>query len=411
MNLNVICSGKRAECRGDEIEIMNPINLQQIFVTNIAGIVVLLVLLQSRRQDKRGRHLGDQMFQAMIGISLSALIVEILVFVLDGKSGFGIHILLVVANSYLFFAAACVGVLWVFYVDYRIYRSRQLLRKMMIPMLAPFFMFLGILLIDALCNTGNIFYITEQNQYVRGKIAIISYVLVFFYYGYSIFLTTIEEKRRSDSHFFPVNYFIFPCVIGTIVQGLNYGITAGWFGVSLAFLFVQMQLHNLNAYVDELSGLFNRKYYAYFIEKIKKNRKNKSIYGIMMDVNGFKDINDLYGHTMGDDAIRSLGKILSGVAGENDIVVRLSGDEFVILCVNAEEKDVVSLIDNLEQRIESFNNFSGKPYHLSLAIGYTFCNSMEMDSDYFLRKMDQKMYQAKEKHYAKKGYHRRSLSE
>lgn len=390
---------------------MNPINLQQIFVTNIAGVFVLLMLLHSRRQDKQRKHIGDYMFQTMIGLSMGALVIEILTFVLDGKSGFGIRILLIMSNGYLFFASAAVSMLWVLYVDYRIYRSRQLLRKIMIPMLAPFFMLLGILLTDILFNAGNIFYITEQNVYARGRMVILSYLLVFFYYSYSIVLTTMAAKRRSDSYFFSVNYFILPCVIGTVVQGLNYGITVGWFSVSLAFLFIQMQLHNMNAYVDELSGLFNRKYYANFIEKIKKGRKNKMIYGIMLDVNGFKEINDLYGHTMGDDAIRNLGTILSEVAEENDVVVRLAGDEFVILRVNAEEKDVVSLINHLEQKIESYNNFLGKPYRLSLAIGYSFCNSMELDSDCFLRKMDQKMYKAKEKYYAQKGYRRRSLSE
>ena len=62
--------------------------------------------------------------------------------------------------------------------------------------------------------------------------------------------------------------------------------------------------------MDETSGLFNRKYMNFYLEKAHKTNP-RQLYGIMMDVNDFKKINDRYGHSMGDRAIREIGKILS----------------------------------------------------------------------------------------------------
>ena len=114
-----------------------------------------------------------------------------------------------------------------------------------------------------------------------------------------------------------------------------------------------------------------------------------------MDVNYFKSINDQYGHTMGDDAIRSIGKILSEATTEENTAFRLAGDEFVIISVNSQEEETLQLIDTVTQRIETFNRTSGKPYKLSLAMGYAICETENLNSDAFLHQMDMKMYEAK----------------
>lgn len=71
--------------------------------------------------------------------------------------------------------------------------------------------------------------------------------------------------------FFPIFSFIIPCMIGTIIQGLCYGLATGWLSVSIAYVFISFQIQNFNAYVDETSGLFNKKYLNYYIDKNLKN--------------------------------------------------------------------------------------------------------------------------------------------
>ncbi|WP_291237407.1 hypothetical protein, partial [Frisingicoccus sp.] len=64
---------------------MNMINIQEILIINIAGIMILVISLLSRITVDKKKHLNDHLFNIMIGITLGALISETLTFVLDGK--------------------------------------------------------------------------------------------------------------------------------------------------------------------------------------------------------------------------------------------------------------------------------------------------------------------------------------
>ena len=70
----------------------------------------------------------------------------------------------------------------------------------------------------------------------------------------------------------------------------------------------KMQSYAESLYMDELSGLYNRRYFNAVLAE-KKIASHKSLYGIMMDVNDFKCINDNLGHSTGDKAICTLGNI------------------------------------------------------------------------------------------------------
>ena len=127
----------------------------------------------------------------------------------------------------------------------------------------------------------------------------------------------------------------------------------------------------------------------------------------MMDVNHFKSINDQYGHTVGDDAIRSIGRILSEATTEHSIAFHLSGDEFVIISSEGQAQETEYLMERIRQQVEQFNATSNKPYQLSLAMGYTICDTANLDSDTFLHRMDMKMYEAKAAYYSQSGRNRR----
>lgn len=385
---------------------MSSINLGEILVVNSAGVLVLFILLLSRFEKKAEKHFVDRLFDSMIILTFGALVIETLTFLADGLPGLPVRIFSYLGNAYLFFASGCVGMLWVLYVDYRIYHSMKRLRQTLIFVAAPFVLVCALLLCDLL-GAGYIFRITEANRYVRGRFVLLSYVILFAYYIYTVALAIVAVRRREYVYFFPVHYFILPCVAGTVVQGLYYGLSAGWFGVSLAFLFIQVQLQNMNAYIDELSGLYNRKYYNFFIRKLAKTRKNRTVYGIMIDINHFKHINDLYGHTAGDNAIRKLGEILSSFSTERNTVIRLAGDEFFILCDHSSEQEAQALIRDLQAQINSFNATAGMPYQISLAIGYSASQTANLNSDDFLHRADMKMYEAKATYYSVSGRNRR----
>lgn len=382
------------------------INMEEILIVNSAGVLLLVLSLLSRVENSQEKHFDSYLFDAMIGITLGALVAETLTFVLDGRPGTAVRCLQYLLNAYLFLASCGVGALWVLYVDYRIYHSLKRVKDLAAFVFVPFLVILLLLVCD-LFGTGFVFSISDQNVYIRGKLVMLTYLVVFYEYGFSVFLSVRAVKRINHARFFPILYFILPCTAGTLIQGLCYGLSLGWFCVSLAFNFVQMQLGNQNAFVDDLSGLFNRKYYHYVIKKLQGEKKCQLVSGIMMDVNDFKSINDQFGHNMGDDAIRSLGTLISEVITEQDVAFRHAGDEFIIVSMVKDASDAEQLMDALSEKIEKFNAASGKPYRLSLAMGYTVCNSSELDSDRFLHQMDLDMYEKKSRYYLGGGKDRR----
>ena len=382
------------------------INTEEIVIVNTAGVLVLLVSLLSRIDNRKNRHLSDHLFDTMIGITLGALVAETVSFLLDGVPGRWNYYLQYFLNAYLFLASCSVGMLWVLYVNDRIYHSRQQLRRWLLPVAVPVAL-VAVLLVCDLFGAGFIFSISERNVYQRGTLVALTYLIVFSDYCISLAMAIAAVRRNNHVRFFPVPYFVVPCVLGTVVQSLRYGLSVGWFCVSLAFLFVQLHLYNENAFVDDMSGLYNRKYYHYVIGKLLGSKKNQTIYGIMMDVNDFKSINDRFGHSAGDDAIRSLGRLISEVTTEQDMAFRHAGDEFIIIGAAEDETHVEQLMDALTQKTERFNETAGKPYKLSLATGYTLCKIAQLDSDSFLHQMDLKMYEAKSAYYSQEGKERR----
>ena len=103
--------------------VLDMINLEEIVIVNVAGMLVLLFSQLSRIESKREKHLDDYLFDTMIGIAFVTLAAEIATFLLDGKPGALVYSLQYLINAYMFLASSAMGTLWVLYVDYRIYHS------------------------------------------------------------------------------------------------------------------------------------------------------------------------------------------------------------------------------------------------------------------------------------------------
>ncbi|MGZ8164654.1 MAG: EAL domain-containing protein [Methylobacter sp.] len=109
----------------------------------------------------------------------------------------------------------------------------------------------------------------------------------------------------------------------------------------------EKQIHRL-AYFDNLTGLASRAYYQERIEDIIKTavRRNEQFAFLFLDLDGFKDINDSFGHNIGDEFLKAIAQRLKLVAREIDFTARLGGDEFCIILVNITDDDSVREVGN-----------------------------------------------------------------
>ena len=370
--------------------------LEEILMANGLTVLMMWFLLLCRRKNRESLHVGDKIYDGMAIVNLLGALSETIAFLVDGKQFIGSRQINYVSNSICFIGTVSIGLLWCLYVELRIYRNYKRIFKK-----ARFVMFPWVVeVIMVLCNlfgTGIMFKISEGNIYQRAAGAIVGYISLIIYFAYSIYLVHQSKKQGMNLNFFPVIYFVGPCFAGVLIQFLFYGITSSWVLVAVALIFVQMQSYAENLYMDELSGLYNRRYLNAVLTE-RKITIGKSLYGIMMDVNDFKYINDNFGHSMGDKAICTLGNILLRSIPDGGIAIRYAGDEFIVLLSGVDTERVLATMDEINHNLSQFNESKIEPFTLSVSMGYAEFGAGD-DTEAFLMHMDEKMYEEKRKYH------------
>ena len=362
------------------------------------GLTLLMMwfLLLCRRKNRESLQVGDKIYDGMAIVNLLGALSETIAFLVDGKQFMGSRQINYVSNSICFIGTVSIGLLWCLYVELRIYRNYKRIFKKAKPVMFPWV----VEVIMVLCNlfgTGIMFKISEGNIYQRAAGALVGYISLIIYFAYSIYLVHQSKKQGINLNFFPVIYFVGPCFAGVLIQFLFYGITSSWVLVAVALIFVQMQSYAENLYIDELSGLYNRRYLNAVLTE-RKITSRKSLHGIMMDVNDFKYINDNFGHSMGDKAICTLGNILFRSIPDGGMAIRYAGDEFIVLLSGVDTESVLVTMDEINHNLSQFNESKIEPFTLSVSMGYAEFGEGD-DTEAFLMHMDEKMYEEKRKYH------------
>lgn len=370
------------------------INIPEILVANGTGAFLVLFLLLYRIRIAQTNQFDKKAYNFMLIVTFIATINETLSFIIDARPGFIFHILQYISNTISSASSGIIGYCWCLFVEYHIHRNFERIKKksriLAIPLIIA-----TILIIINLLGTGIILDISKENVYTRGPMNFILYIFVFVYYIESIYTV---HKAKYDSilvEFFPIYYFIIPCMIGTMIQGFFFGVSTIWLCVAITFIIVYIEIQISISFIDDLSGLYNRKYMNHYLNKLQ-NDKPKHVYGFLMDINDFKAINDTYGHLKGDYALIQFGKILQHSIDKDSVAIRMGGDEFVIFAKLKSDEEALALKKQIKYNVRQFNLKSKEPFHLSFSIGIAKYNGKNIDA--FLSAMDDSMYEAKNMH-------------
>ncbi len=124
----------------------------------------------------------------------------------------------------------------------------------------------------------------------------------------------------------------------------------------------QEDLYHLSV-TDPLTGLYNRRHFDTQLEVILADQlpHGQSVCLLMIDVDGFKFINDTYGHPAGDEALRTIARLLRARARQHDYIARLAGDEFALVLKNAGLYDATEIANTLHDSINAT--------HIDLQVG------------------------------------------
>lgn len=184
------------------------------------------------------------------------------------------------------------------------------------------------------------------------------------------------------------------------IQYLMQGFNVMWPSAALAIftVFIFLTLHNTQ--FDPLTGINNRMQFEDYLSLcLRKNSKKKYLYGVMLDLDRFKVINDTFGHKVGDVALTEASNILKKAVGKEGFLARYAGDEFVVIYESNDLSYPQKFEERLREEEDSFNEFGGYPFHLRFSFGYRrFGPEESLDTEAFLDIIDQEMYKDKHAH-------------
>jgi diguanylate cyclase (GGDEF)-like protein len=157
---------------------------------------------------------------------------------------------------------------------------------------------------------------------------------------------------------------------------------------------------------DPLTGLYNRRGFLLLAKHqwLLALRRKKPFLLFYIDVDHFKEINDLLGHKVGDQALQDFVTMLRECFRTTDIIGRIGGDEFAITTDDASPEARAMIEQRLAGIVEQKNNSAGRAYKLVLSVGVLTCDSsmQGLSIEDLLAKADTLMYQQKQEHRSRK---------
>ncbi len=166
----------------------------------------------------------------------------------------------------------------------------------------------------------------------------------------------------------------------------------------LAFLFVLSYIYLQERLLrnDGLTGACSRTFFESCLSRTLAKNTEEAFGMIYLDVDNFKDINDRYGHLVGDEALKALVSVIKNVLRRTDSISRLGGDEFGILVHVESIADLETVARKIERALEVYNHASGKSYQISCSMGMRlFRKSSNLSVEAVLRQVDYLMYNRK----------------
>lgn len=363
-----------------------------VLTADIISILLIGTLYLANRQKAEYNRDMRLLQQMMVTIGI-ANISDSCVYYLAGSSNIVIKVLVFLSGSGLFLGNVMIGYLWAKFI--------------MVHMNIPFSdirrnIYRTIGLISIVLLVINIFYplvfSVSDGRYQRGFAYIIFLIFAAFYILDSLYLYVKRVKKNGSLKLFPVHIFLIPVILGVVIQAFFVEIAITWTSIAISVAGIMTALKNEIIFTDCLTGLYNRVYLE-FLHKRACNKKDCWVSGIMIDLNGFKQINDNYGHAEGDLALCIVADLLRKSFSEYGVVTRYAGDEFVIMLNTTDDQLIQKIIKSAKKNFVTENEKNDKPYQLSASMGYAITNLSNETIDDFMNRIDEQMYQDKMKYY------------
>ncbi|MBA4685569.1 MAG: GGDEF domain-containing protein [Candidatus Galacturonibacter soehngenii] len=370
----------------------------KIDINLIAFLILGFIFIMAKKRLDSGDPF-NQAYLKIVPVILIQLIVEAVSCLVNRQGGGELYVILSYLIHILLFILSTT-LAWRGYVLIRkLFMSNQRMSKrkqflFQLPLL------INVIMVLLSPKYHLVFYITDENVYQRGNLYFASGIVVYFYL-ICIVVLLIKNKTKIGKHEFTLlMFFCFLPIISGLVQALFYGALYMWsstaFGLVVMFSFLQQRMVHL----DYLTGVWSRGSFEFYIKKRLSDYNGDKLGIIYCDIDKLKEINDDYGHFEGDLAIKAATIIFKNSIRKTDIIVRMGGDEFIIVLEGVTVDILESTLDRINKAFENYNKISNKNYELSCSFGSDILNSNFDTIEQFIHHVDILMYENKK---SKKG--------
>ena len=221
--------------------------------------------------------------------------------------------------------------------------------------------------------------------YRDGHLTMKYYLFAMFFYMPTVGLMTLNFNNFIENNDLTRYAFIF----GSMIEVLFFN----------SLMINRYHQAAQEANIDSLSRLYNRRYLLTHSVQIfdEAKRYNQELCVIMLDIDDFKNINDTYGHVIGDEVIKHCALTLSNQFRSSDIVARYGGEEFIVLTKHLKYKDLIKVAERVRDYIDKSALFSEQndKVHFTVSIGIACIEDTDTDIEIVIQRADHALYTAK----------------
>ncbi|MDD4369401.1 MAG: GGDEF domain-containing protein [Oscillospiraceae bacterium] len=236
-----------------------------------------------------------------------------------------------------------------------------------------------------------LFYVSPANVYQRGEffgVFVFAYINGMIYLLIESLLETIRYQIKNR----PILLFLFTfLLLGTTFQIVDYNLRLSWICVSFAMCLYYTNCSEMYHQIDTLTELLNRSVYESWIRRMDGKAGVMIIY---LDIDGFKQVNDRYGHLFGDRCLSEIAAQIRRHFARLGACFRIGGDEFCVICHNKDERMISRACDRFNQKINQLR-LTQQANLPTVSWGYALYDGKKGQIEKTIAQADRQMYACK----------------
>lgn len=373
---------------------------QLYFIVNIM-FVILLAFAMRIVTRAFGERTDVRLFRAVAMALITVMVSDAIWCLIDGRMFLLAPQLNMLCNVIYMMASGVVGYTWLIYIQYKLHNWEPATFKQMFISAVPML----VLIFFGLTNsaTGWLFKIDKYDNYYRGEFFFIYFIVFVGYFVATLAVAVMKRVRETkpslrDEYGFIIVILVLP-LIGALMRYYFFSVPTVFTMTTISLLLIMTYRLSMQVSSDSLTGMNNRKSFDEYLEAHMMNLgRIYSMHLVLMDVDDFKSINDVFGHVEGDKALRCLADVIKKACGGTGVFcARFGGDEFVLASKDTSDKAIRGVMERINSALSEMNESEDHPYKLTVSMGMgVHTHGEECSPQELIRRADNVMYSYKE---------------